>query len=469
MFAQQAMVDNMRLLGRWSQDSLPVNSGVRFNDIWGYADSLTGREYAIMGSTERVHFFDVTEPNEIVEVANFALGENTIWRDIKTFGQYAYAVSETNDEGLAVFDLSQLPDTVKLVNQVTDGFKNAHNVFIETTTGRLYIVGSRTANIVVYDLNEDPSQPELLAAVELPEGRYVHDVFVDGYFAYCSHGYRGLYIWDMSDPTMPIQIAKVNTGGYNHSSWITADGKYSLYAEEVPIGRPLGVIDLEKMMENEIEIALTFSEPLLAPFHTANRPHNPFIKGNYAYLSYYHDGIVIFDISDPLNPKRIAHYDTTENDDYPDNFDGVWGVYPFLPSGNIIASDVTTGLYVVKYEPKEEANFRPDATSIDPNEAYITGTTPPNNNFQQLPTTHESTTAFTVMPNPTNDWITINLNGQLNAPIHAQIHSMNGQVIQEQISANPTFQLDLSTLPKGIYILNVQKGEERYRERITKF
>jgi hypothetical protein len=63
-------------------------------------------------------------------------------------------------------------------------------------------------------------------------------------------------------------------------------------------------------------------------------------------VSYYHQGVLVYDIKDPENPKEIAHWDT-----YPDDTDfsgmyGCWGVYPFLPSGNIIASDQIYGLFV---------------------------------------------------------------------------------------------------------------------------
>src|SRR5690606_27722698 len=67
--------------------------------------------------------------------------------------------------------------------------------------------------------------------------------------------------------------------------------------------------------------------------------HNPFIKGDLCFIAYYHDGVQVFDISDPENIVRIAYYDTYSNTNY-DGYEGCWGVYPFLESGNIIASDI---------------------------------------------------------------------------------------------------------------------------------
>jgi hypothetical protein len=73
------------------------------------------------------------------------------------------------------------------------------------------------------------------------------------------------------------------------------------------------------------------------------------IKDNLVYISYYQDGLQVFDISNPNNPIRIAYYDTY----IPENtggYAGAWGVYSFLPSGRILISDVQSGLFVVNME-----------------------------------------------------------------------------------------------------------------------
>jgi len=57
--------------------------------------------------------------------------------------------------------------------------------------------------------------------------------------------------------------------------------------------------------------------------------------------------VQVFDISDPTNPVRIGFYDTFEGNDA-FFFAGNWGVYPYLPSGNILASDMQNGLFVLE-------------------------------------------------------------------------------------------------------------------------
>jgi len=352
--AQQSM--NMTLLDTWEDDSRPAPSGVQFNEVWGYAD-CEGNEFAIIGSSTHVHFIDLADPTNLVQIDSFPGGETTIWRDIKTYKDRAYAVSDNTNEGLMIFDLSDLPNSITKTYQSTEFFGKSHNIFIDEENGRLYSVGTNTQSggVIVLDLNNNPDNPTLMAAVNFPANPstgqgYAHDIYVRDNIAYGSHGYLGFFIWDMTDPTTPVLLASQNTGGYNHSSWVSEEGDFAIYAEEVPIGRPLGVINLENLDNNFIEIDLTFKFPL-NPNDDNNRPHNPFIRGDYLFCSYYHDGIQVFDVSDPLNPSTAAYYDTNPTDTAYAGFEGNWGAYPFLPSGLILASDVSTGLYVLELDP----------------------------------------------------------------------------------------------------------------------
>lgn len=351
--AQQSM--NMTLLDSWDVDTLPMSGNIQYNEVWGYVD-CEGGEYAILGSASRVHFIDLADPSNVEEIASFAGGQTTVWRDMKTYKDRAYAVSDNTNEGLMIFDLSDLPNSVTKTYQSTEFFGKSHNIFIDEEHGRLYSVGTDTRNggVIVLDLNDDPDNPTLLASVNFPadpsSGQgYAHDIYVRDNIAYGSHGYLGFFIWDMTDPTTPILLASQNTGGYNHSSWVSENGDFAIYAEEVPIGRPLGVINLENLANNFIEIDHTFKFPL-NPNDDNNRPHNPFIRGDYLFCSYYHDGIQVFDVSDPLNPFTAAYYDTNPSDTAYAGFEGNWGAYPFLPSGLILASDVLTGLYVLELD-----------------------------------------------------------------------------------------------------------------------
>ena len=339
---------NMTLLSEWDPDTLATtNNGREFNDIWGYTD-CDGGEYAILGSAAKIHFINVTDPTNPVEINSFEGGGVSTWRDMKTFGDRAYAVADAVPDGLMIFDLSALPDAVTKTYHSTQFFGEAHNIFIDEANGRLYAVGTDQAtDMIILDIATNPDVPILLANVTLPGGGSVHDVYVRDNIAYCSHGNQGYYIWDCSDATNPILMAGMVTGGYNHSSWVSDDGQFAVFAEEVPLGMPLGIMDLSALAENEISVSHTFKFPLLAPEHENNVPHNPFIRGQYAIVSYYHDGLQIFDLSDPLNPQQVAWYDSHPQNTIYSGYQGNWGVYPYLPSGNIIISDINEGLLVL--------------------------------------------------------------------------------------------------------------------------
>lgn len=352
LMAQDAL--NMTLLGHWDDPDLIVFGDQKYNDCWGY--EADGREYAIMGSLRKVHFFDITDPSDIVEVA--ALESSNVatsyWRDFKTYGHYAYSVADMpgSAEGLLVFDLSDLPNSVTLINEITSGFQRCHSIFIDTQHGRLYAAGTNTRSngLIVYDLTTDPVNPEIIGDVQLLGG-YVHDVHVRDHIAFCSQGPNsGMRVHDMTNPQLPVQLgvlAGYTDSGYNHSSWLTSDGTHLAMCDE-NFGRSVKMANVEDF--SSMVVTDIFKSTLEAPNATNSIAHNPFIVGNYLYVAYYHDGLQVYDISDPANVFRIAYYDT-----YPDNstysgFFGAWGTYPFLSSGNIIVSDMTYGLFVLEID-----------------------------------------------------------------------------------------------------------------------
>ncbi len=339
---------NMTLLGRWDVDTLPVHSGIKYNDVWGYAD-CAGREYAILGSAGRIHFIDVTKPGEPREIASFPGSANSIWRDFKTYRDRAYACADQGQDGLMVFDLSRLPDTVVMTYQSNEIFRRSHNLWVDTLQGRLYMAGANTANngVIIYDLNENPDQPQLLASIPLPGG-YIHDIHVVDNIGYCSHGFNGMWVYDFTDPQHPVTLGSLTDypeRGYNHSGWLSPDRNYFIMADETH-GASLKVVDVRD--NSDISVVSLFKSALLAPLQTGSIVHNPFVRDQYVVLAYYHDGIQIYDMSDPANVTRVAYYDTYPINTNYNGFQGAWGTYPYLPSGNILGSDITFGLHVLR-------------------------------------------------------------------------------------------------------------------------
>eukprot|EP00443_Scrippsiella_acuminata_P069123 CAMPEP_0115432568 /NCGR_PEP_ID=MMETSP0271-20121206/32175_1 /TAXON_ID=71861 /ORGANISM="Scrippsiella trochoidea, Strain CCMP3099" /LENGTH=751 /DNA_ID=CAMNT_0002857927 /DNA_START=31 /DNA_END=2286 /DNA_ORIENTATION=- len=79
------------------------------SDIWGWTDSVTGKEYALIGLERGSAFVDVTDP-EHPEVVGLMSSHHqaTIWHDIKVYKDHAFVVSEASGHGMQVFDLSRL-------------------------------------------------------------------------------------------------------------------------------------------------------------------------------------------------------------------------------------------------------------------------------------------------------------------------------------------------------------------------
>ena len=337
---------NFNKLSTWTSPNASA-----YNDCWGYADNL-GNEYAILGSNWGTHFINISDPYNPIEVNSFQGGFNNVtWRDFKTNGHYAYGVADgNNNNSLQIFDLQYLPDSVVKVydNQILS--TSAHNVFIEND--RMYLGinsrGGQSRALDIFDIS-NPIQPVLINEIDgsiyLNNGR-VHDVYVKDNIAYCSAEYSGQHVLDLTDPNNPIKLGDItiySQSGYNHSSWVDADDNIMVMADEVPIGLALKMVDVSDF-SNITEIT-TFQS------NAGATPHNPFIRGNEVYISYYEDGMRVFNISDPNNPIQTAFYDT-----YPDNgtnytgYEGNWGVYPFFESRNVIASDITYGLFVLGKE-----------------------------------------------------------------------------------------------------------------------
>ena len=351
----------MTRLAQWDPPGMTDHGGLKYNDIWGYVDG-SGNEYAIIGTPDSIVIIDVTNCGSPQRVYAYYGGPNTTWRDFKTYDDHLYAVCDICSEGLHIFDLSNLPTSVSHELTTTAFFNRAHNIFIDTSSALLYAVGTNTADegMVILDLSADPANPSLEMNVHLDQENndpgnnyYIHDVYVRNDTAYASHGFLGYYVWDMTDLNNIELLGDYDSPGYNHSSWTHPDKTLAYYAEEVPRGRPMAVIDLENLGSpiDDINVIHTFKDPL----GTANdvTPHNPFIKDDTLYISYYEDGIKMYDlIANDTFPSLIGYYDT-----YPDNgntytgYEGAWGTYPFLPSGCILVSDISYGLNTLNYIP----------------------------------------------------------------------------------------------------------------------
>jgi choice-of-anchor B domain-containing protein len=359
---------NTTLVGSWD------DATVDYNDCWGYVDP-SGNEYALIGSL--THFYVVSLPTSgapytVGSVPGKPIGtSSSIWRDMKTYGSYMYGVADQGgtNEGLTVIDLSNLPASISLVSQTNTDFGRAHNIYIDVPNARLYVAGSsggvNSANngVIIYSL-ANPAAPTRIASVPLVGG-YVHDVFVKDNILYGSSGGNGLYIYNVAGTSFPGTLQAIGfidgyaDDGYNHSGWLSSDGSRFAMADETH-GKRLKYVDVSDLSEPEVTASNLFGDCLISG-NSGCIPHNPFINGNLCFVAYYHDGLQVFNMTDPSNITRVAYYDSYPNNTNYSDYFGAWGTYPFLPSGRIIISDITYGMRLVALSgalPVELTNFR---------------------------------------------------------------------------------------------------------------
>lgn len=349
--------------GMFAQGSLNLvevgthdTGSIDYNDVWGYVHD--GNEFIVYGARDKIAIIDVTDCSNPVEEAVIDDGNSTVWRDFKDYGDYIYGVCDQGSEGLEIINKDDYTWT-----QITD-FPRAHNIFIDEANGRLYVAGSRggglaqTQGLLVYDVAADAANPPLIGEINFNDfdgqsgstNWYVHDLYVRDNIAYCSHGYTGFAIWDFADVENPVQLGFSEADGmgdYNHSSWVTDDLKYAYIAEEVP-QKSITILDISDV--TDIQYLGQFSDPLLTGAPTPPRIHNPFIRADLLYASYYHDGVKVYDISDPEKPVLEAYFDTATGHTTYSGYTGAWGIYPFLPSGCIGVSDIEDGLLLLEHE-----------------------------------------------------------------------------------------------------------------------
>lgn len=330
------------------------------NDIWGWTDPLDGKEYALMGLNNGTAFVDISDPIAPIVLGHLATAtSNSTWRDIKTYNNHAYIVSEAAGHGMQIFDLTQLRNVVNppvdfIATANYNEFGNAHNIVINEETGFAYAVGANcSGGLHMMDLST-PTSP-VNAGCFSSDG-YTHDAQCVLYIGpdnehvgqeICFNSNEDtLTIVDVTNKVTPVQLSRTpyNDSRYTHQGWLTEDQRYYLMNDE---------LDEQSLGHNTKTYIWDLADldmPQIVGTYLGPKPsidHNLYIKGEFAYLSNYTSGISILDIKNigTGNLVEIASFDT-----YPSNnnnsFDGAWSNYPFFESGNVILSDIQGGLFI---------------------------------------------------------------------------------------------------------------------------
>lgn len=315
------------------------------NDIWGYVDT-DGTEYAILGTRQATAILSLADPSNPVEVAYIA-GSVSTWRDMKTWGHFAYVTADAGSDGLLIIDLSGLPDQVTwefwkpdlTINGNTANMQRCHNIYIDEK-GYAYLSGCNPLNnggVIIFDVHTTPGQPVLVGQAEPV---YSHDNYVRGDTLYSANLGQGAYITDVTDKANPITLGIQETSfDFCHNVWISDDSRFMFTTDE-KANAFLDAYDISDLGN----IVRTDKYQPIDTRQTGVIPHNTHVLDDYNVVSWYTDGVKVIDSHKPDNLVEVANFDTYLGS--ATGFQGDWGAYPFLPSGLLLVSDINTCLWV---------------------------------------------------------------------------------------------------------------------------
>lgn len=370
---------NMDLLSHMAHADIsrPTTSA---NDVWGFADLNTGREYVLVGFNIGTAVIDVTDP-ELPREVGFIDGQNATWRDIKVlqtydpteqrWKAYAYVTTDGSSDGLFVIDMTGLPQSVSRAGYFSD-YSSAHNVFstsVDYGTG-VPLAGSNPTLVIAgssisggqyrsYSL-ADPAAPAYVGGAA-SAADYMHDAAsmritdsrkdtqcvsaVDVCEVLFDFNENTVDVWDISNAASPQRLSRTPYANarYTHSGWPSEDGMFVFFHDELD-EQALGLNTTLRILS----LASLATPALVGSWTGPTRAidHNGFVRGNRYYMSNYRRGLTVLDISNPAAPVEVGLMDTYPSSDNP-GFFGAWGAYPFLPSRTVAISDINTGLYLV--------------------------------------------------------------------------------------------------------------------------
>ncbi|MBC7795892.1 MAG: VCBS repeat-containing protein [Pyrinomonadaceae bacterium] len=409
----RAQIDPLRQLG-WRNPNAPAGTDPTLprSRWWRYADLTADGNLAVMGSlapaidpadnvTKRTgaFIFDISNPDAPVLKAQYGIGQHFL--EAVIVGKRAYFGSGSGSQtGVHIVDLTN-PSNPVLLGTVTaanaNGYNRVHEIFVDGDFLYENLDSLSTPIIKVINI-KNPANPVFVRDIVPMEVRWIHGMFVKNGRMFTS-GWGN----ESANPDVPglveiFDITKIGTenarplgsiatGINTHSIWTSEDGNYMYVCRELFDGQ-LRVYDIRNV-----------SNPLLVKVITAGdlginafTPHNPVVKGNRLFVAWYQAGTIVFDITNPADPKRIATYDTylpefnaeaakketgnlkLQGIDLvcggerlsallPNSYDGNWTGYATLGTDKVVLSDMNSGFYIIDFEPNHVADFDSDGKS----------------------------------------------------------------------------------------------------------
>lgn len=334
----------------------PVIGSISFGDVWGDGNiaymgvwqNYSTRQYG-------VGIFDISNPANPQRLTTYfyslASSHNQFEQGVVTNGLGYFA--SWSGGGVHIVSLTNpaAPALVNIINSSHNGFDRVHTMFLERDF--LYEAAhvDGIESVKVFNV-ADPLAPVYLWDVVTTNTLKVHQItvakkgastilYTSGWGSSSLPGQTD--IWDVSNVATesPKWLGRIFSGRSAHSSWPTPDGNALVVCREVA-GGEVTIYDVSNPA-NPVPLSVITTTGMGLE---SSIPHNPVIVSNLLFLSWYQNGIQVFDISDRTKPVRVGSFDTYGSPGT-SGFQGNWGIYPFLGLNRILLSDIQSGLWVL--------------------------------------------------------------------------------------------------------------------------
>ncbi len=216
---------------------------------------------------------------------------------------------------------------VKLLsNSDLNGFGNGGQITVLSRSGEYYAFVGHMRGMGTSILNvTDPKKPKLLAQIPVPKDAHSHKVRACGDVMLVNSEQlgggkqfeAGLRIYDISDPSNPVESSFFQVGGKGvHRFWVDFDKHLAYISAEMEgfLNAIFVVVDFSDLRKPK-EVSRWWlpgqwtdggEEPSWDAKKLSYRHHHPVVLGDRACLGYWDAGFVILDISDIRRPRFVS-------------------------------------------------------------------------------------------------------------------------------------------------------------------
>ena len=276
--------------------------------------------------------------------------------DVRVRDGVLYAA--TTASGLLIYDVSEASAPFFLgqyavgVGANADLILNVHNIFLSPDEDVVFAINTThpQTDLRLIDVT-NPAAPfeagrfVITEATSTLEG--AHDVHVvtlgTRRLAFLNALANGFFVLDVTDAANIQVLSQTVPEGnpFSHSGAIgQSDGRLLYVHGDEGADQQLHIYDANSL-EAPVLLAAIQTRP-------GSSVHNVVIEGRYAFVSYYIDGMRVFDLGDPESPREVAHFDTVAAADERGILQGNWGIA--LEDGVVYLSDRESGIFAVQVE-----------------------------------------------------------------------------------------------------------------------